>query len=302
MSKLAFFFDGTGNGPKDDYPSNVYKLYNAFAKKLDVTPFYYEGPGASEFDVFVGKVAGSGIIDNIKRAYRDLAKNYEESTQIALFGFSRGAYTVHMFAWLLKKCGIPLDITDCDTIVDRFVEHPEAPDISLFDISLISQIDFIGVWDIVKSVIPDKDYMDGNLPDCVNKVFHAMAMDELRTKFPVMKWGENEFTELHQIWFAGVHSDVGGGYARHGLSDIAYEWIQNAVIKSGFISDLILPEDFKKIPNQALNNPFEEDPQWTALGRRSRQYNSGEEMHESVYERHRLMPDYMPEVAGWYWA
>ena len=302
MPKFAFFFDGTGNGPCDKYPSNVFKLYNAFDKKRDVIPLYYEGPGASEYDVFAGKIAGSGIIDNIKRAYRDLAKNYEESTQIALFGFSRGAYTVHMFAWLLKKCGIPLDINDCDIIVDRFVVHPESPDISLFNLNFTFKIDFIGVWDIVKSVKPNNDYMDGTLPDCVNKVFHAMAMDELRKNFPVMKWRENGFTELHQIWFAGVHSDVGGGYARHGLSDIAYEWIQNAVVESGFISDLSLPKDFKKIPNQELNNPFEDDPRWNLLGWRSRHFNSSEDVHESVYERHRMVPDYMPEVSGWQWT
>ena len=80
-----------------------------------------------------------------------------------------------------------------------------------------------------------------------------MALDELRKNFPVMKWKENGNTQLTQEWFAGVHSDIGGGYPLHGLSDIAYKWIQDAAMASGIVSDLILPDGFRECPDQELN-------------------------------------------------
>lgn len=302
--KMAFFFDGTGNGPRGDkLPSNVYKMYDAFEHCGDdsLLSYYFPGPGATEYDVFVGQVFGSSIIDNIKNAYRMLVKDYESPCKIALFGFSRGGYTVHMFAWLLARCGISQNLGDCDAIVDRFIENPQSPDVGTFSTTPSPIIDFIGVWDIVKSVIPDKDYMDCTLPASVKNAFHAMALDELRTFFPVMKWQENGTTQLVQEWFAGVHSDIGGGYPSHGLSDIAYKWMQEAVIASGVVSDLMLPNDFRECPNQDLNNPFKDNPGWWAFGQCARKYE-GEIVHPSVFARHDLVAAYTPEASGWHWA
>lgn len=303
MPKLVFFFDGTGNGPCESNPSNVYKLYNAFEHRddPDITSFYCAGPGATEFDTFAGKVAGSGIIDNIKKAYRDLARNYEGTSEIALFGFSRGAYTVHMLMWLLNKCGIPQDVSDCDTIVDRFINNPENPDIATFSMVPAPIIAFVGVWDIVKSVMPNRDFMDETIPCSVKRAYHAMALDELRKNFPVMKWKENGNTQLTQEWFAGVHSDIGGGYPLHGLSDIAYKWIQDAAMASGIVSDLILPDGFRECPDQELNNPFADDPKWIALGQCARKFE-GETVHPSVFERHKLVAAYTPKASEWHWA
>ena len=302
--KFFLFFDGTGNGSCGGTPSNVFSLYDAFqhCKDSSVVPFYYPGPGASEYDVFVGKLLGSGIIENIKTAYKDLCRSYEEQNKIALFGFSRGAYTVHMFAWLLERCGIPTDIADCDSIVDLFIKNPQTPAIAEYKVYKNPVIDFIGVWDIVKSVFPNKDYMDEELPSNVRQAFHAMALDELRTAFPVMKWGKNDCTELHQGWFAGVHSEVGGGYAQHGLSDITYEWMKNAVEASGLISNITFPKAFCKNIKQDLNNPFMDEPLlWTALGKKKRVYD-GEEVHPTVNERHMLIAEYCPEVSNWHWS
>ena len=41
--------------------------------------------------------------------------------------------------------------------------------------------------------------------------------------------GKGEGQELKQVWFAGVHSDVGGGYAEHGMSDIPLAWMASEV-------------------------------------------------------------------------
>ena len=41
--------------------------------------------------------------------------------------------------------------------------------------------------------------------------YHALALDERRADFPVMRWQNNDDPKLTERWFAGVHSDVGGG-------------------------------------------------------------------------------------------
>jgi len=52
---------------------------------------------------------------------------------------------------------------------------------------------------------------------------HALSIDEERAAFHPTFWEENPLVE--QVWFPGVHSDVGGGYPEHDLSDITLEWM-----------------------------------------------------------------------------
>lgn len=111
-------------------------------------------------------------------------------------------------------------------------------------------VKFLGVWDTVGALgVPndleifnfifddkkDWQFHDTSLGKNVENARHAMAMDEERANFTVTKWDNTNETDnntrIKQIWFPGVHSDVGGGYADHALSDIALEWmIQEAQI------------------------------------------------------------------------
>ncbi|HEX8238398.1 MAG TPA: DUF2235 domain-containing protein [Allosphingosinicella sp.] len=112
-------------------------------------------------------------------------------------------------------------------------------------------IHFIGVWDTVASMI-----VPGSLPfsfrlrtlpftrrnPSVRAFRHAMAIDERRRMFRLNRWEEGQkFEEDHwnppedgfpdqdceQVWFAGVHSDIGGGYAEteSGLSKWPLMWM-----------------------------------------------------------------------------
>lgn len=58
--------------------------------------------------------------------------------------------------------------------------------------------------------------------------YHAISMDENRKTFPVNLWDETKRRPkqtIEQVWFAGVHSDVGGWYSQRGLSDSVLEWL-----------------------------------------------------------------------------
>ncbi|MGI9242196.1 MAG: phospholipase effector Tle1 domain-containing protein, partial [Verrucomicrobiales bacterium] len=60
----------------------------------------------------------------------------------------------------------------------------------------------------------------------VRAVRHALAIDEKRVFFKPKRWGTGT-ADTKEIWFAGVHSDVGGGYpeAESGLAKYALEWM-----------------------------------------------------------------------------
>jgi uncharacterized protein (DUF2235 family) len=63
----------------------------------------------------------------------------------------------------------------------------------------------------------------------VEVVRHAVALDERRAYFPQNLWGHDPAmpTDVQQVWFPGVHCDVGGGYAEReaGLSKLALKWM-----------------------------------------------------------------------------
>ena len=90
----------------------------------------------------------------------------------------------------------------------------------------------IGVWDTVASMgwFWGRKFFDSTLNHDVKYGYHAVSIDERRKKFPANMWSEDakaDHQTIEQVWFAGVHSDVGGWYTDAGLSDIALEWMLN---------------------------------------------------------------------------
>lgn len=107
-------------------------------------------------------------------------------------------------------------------------------------IAMSTPIFFIGVWDTVGALgIPDDmallnlldsvdkhSFHDTNLSNAVVNARHAVAMDEHRQSFTPTLWTNvGNRAGVKQVWFPGVHSDVGGGYGQVGLSDGALKWM-----------------------------------------------------------------------------
>ena len=78
-----------------------------------------------------------------------------------------------------------------------------------------------------------------DLPDNVMNAYHALAIDELRKPFKPTLWDENikSFQSMEQRWFAGVHTNVGGGYEKDGLANHALHWILHHAIECGLEID-----------------------------------------------------------------
>src|ERR1700733_2804662 len=220
-----------------------------------------------------GLAFGAGLFDDIGRAYQYLMQNYKEYSvngeivhdRVYLFGFSRGAYTACALASLLKMFGLlyPGNEAQIPYVLRMFQKRHKENHRALLDEAKAFQqvfsrpcfIHFAGLWDTVSSVgwvtqpvvLP---YTARN-PNITN-VRHAQSIDERRIFFR-----QNSFTrvvagddlgdgetitttqDFKQVWFAGVHSDVGGSYApdKSGLSQIALEWMLVEAESRGLLLD-----------------------------------------------------------------
>lgn len=274
MTRLIVCCDGTWNTPgqtEDGLPAvtNVIKFRNALAaagaggERQDV--YYHAGVGTDGglWNRLVGGGLGEGLDDRIKSAYRWLARSWRPGDRVHLIGFSRGAYTARSVGGMIGRCGLP-DLTPESGVGSadgwRRVEAYFAmyrrkkgepgsapPDAERRSVG----IDFIGVWDTVGALgIPDDfaflnliddpqrhAFHDTELSDAVKCARHALALDERRQAFSPTLWTRvAPGRDVKQVWFPGVHGDVGGGYANSDLSDGSLGWMidEAAAIGVGF--------------------------------------------------------------------
>ncbi len=218
-----------------------------------------------------GLATGAGLDDNILAAYRYLIDVYEDGDAVFLFGFSRGAYTVRALAGFIHMVGLlwPDQANIADYALTAYKRAAEesnfhiAWDFGRMTSSRRVPIHFVGVWDTVASMIvprPDRMYLPSlrTLPytrsnPSVRAFRHAMAIDERRRMFRLNRWTSpqdfvpNPFAQppvkqpqdIRQLWFAGVHADIGGGYpeAESGLSKFPLIWLINEAVAHGLKID-----------------------------------------------------------------
>src|SRR3954468_15922767 len=243
--------------------TNVLKIACRLCKKnadgvLQIV-YYDQGVGTGNLaDRIGGGAFGDGLESNINDAYRFLVANYEPGDSIYLFGFSRGAYTARSIAGMIRRCGIlrrdaVRQYPDAKALYRRGVmaDHPDAVKFRAdYAIESDTPIHCVGVWDTVGALgIPLRafgsanqkkfQFMDTGLSRAVKFAFHALAIDEHREPFLPTLWATepDPGQTVEQVWFAGAHSDVGGGYPEHGLSDLALDWMMERAAAAGLAMD-----------------------------------------------------------------
>ncbi|MDP6822105.1 MAG: DUF2235 domain-containing protein [Dehalococcoidia bacterium] len=260
--RIVICCDGTWNTPDRSNPTNVVKLARSITPvSSDGTSqivFYDLGVGTGPWlDRYTGGALGMGLVKNIEDAYRFLIHNYEPGDDVFLFGFSRGAYTARSLAGLIRNVGL-LHKTQVDEFQNAFALYrrkdagPESSEARAFRNRHAREIDihFVGVWDTVGALgIPlgglrwltrrKHGFHDVELSRGVKNGFHALAIDEKRGSFKPSLWmaKKKEGQVVEQVWFAGAHSDVGGGYYRAGLSDMAFDWMKEKAEGCGLAFD-----------------------------------------------------------------
>ncbi len=109
MKRLVFCFDGTWNKLMPDLATNVV-LTAASIERTDrhgvsQVIHYDEGVGTGPLDEVRGGMFGTGLIENVREAYRFLVFNYDPGDEIYVFGFSRGAYSARTFVGFVRHVG-----------------------------------------------------------------------------------------------------------------------------------------------------------------------------------------------------
>ncbi len=216
-----------------------------------------------------GLATGYGLDANVLAAYRFLVRNYNKGDEVYLFGFSRGAHTVRVLAGLINLVGV-LQRHQEHLCSYALTAYKQSSSKDKFEIAWRVQevldtqratIRFLGCWDTVASVIvprPDRFYLPSleALPftkenPCVQVFRHAVAIDERRRMFRLARWTEpqlfksNPFVEdenaeeqdIKQVWFAGVHSDIGGGYSEQesGAAKYPLKWMVDEARAHGLV-------------------------------------------------------------------
>ncbi len=232
---LILCFDGTGNEPadgaqdsnwrgdvEDSSISNVLKLHLLFGGDFadqsrfhDQLSLYYSGIGTHGRKLkraFNAAFAPENLDVSriLEEAMKDVKKHCQDGDRLFLFGFSRGAALSRKFASLLAK------------------EFPANPPV----------VRFVGVFDTVASLgkpnlrdselpVSDVVFENGTISPVIEEALHLLALDERRKAFrPTLM---NKDPRVTEVWFPGAHSDIGGGFFRDGLSDVALRFMLDEI-------------------------------------------------------------------------
>jgi uncharacterized protein (DUF2235 family) len=322
--RIVICADGTWNDPEDENPTNVLRVARAvkpIASDATRQVVFYDWGVGSYHSKVRGGAFGVGIMKNIQDGYRFIVQNYHPGDEVVLFGFSRGAYTVRCLAGLLNNCGI-LKRSKADRIPEAFRLYkkrntpPSSPAAGDWRKSHTygegrGVVDFIGVWDTVGALgmptrvlafMDEKDlFYDHELGSNVRVARHAVSLDERRGDFEPTLWTKKEAVDIKQVWFAGVHADVGGGYAAtadgRSLSDIPLAWMAAEAGRFGLEFESHLVRKTKLDPGAPRHRSHRGF--YRVLKKRERRIPLESVMHESVKKRHETTGYRSKSLSAW---
>ncbi|HEY7235589.1 MAG TPA: DUF2235 domain-containing protein [Gemmatimonadaceae bacterium] len=235
-----YAFDGTWNSEHDTgvygVNTNVVEFARAYDGRLAVVQegaggaasvrddFYEAGLGTRHgwLGKIIGGAFGVGGHERMEEGKAAIAKHFAEGDEtIDVIGFSRGAALALHFTNIIRRMTFPNQIGQQRPVSVRF----------------------LGLWDVVAAFGIPLDLgplhftrinlgFKLTLGDHVQHCFHAVSLDEKRDAFR-----ETRVDNGYQVWFRGVHSDVGGGDENSGLSNITLRWMLRKAMKVGLPVD-----------------------------------------------------------------
>ncbi|KAL8287629.1 hypothetical protein RQP46_003487 [Phenoliferia psychrophenolica] len=239
--------------------------------------YYGSGVGSDPGIASYGEgLTGAGLATKVEETYAFLAGNYVQGDEIALFGFSRGAYTARMVAGIIGEIGLlgkveaegaakkddTATLEKSRKILEPFRTRAQAQIKAAggFLIKLVGVFDTVGAMGLPTELHKTHPKAASIFGFSNTLALHAMALNETRRDFIVTKWTQTEEGRakgqtLKQVWFAGSHSDVGGGWQdAHDLADVALAWmVSNTAHVLAFD-----PNYIRSIPNPTA--PYGEQP------------------------------------------
>lgn len=268
---IVICLDGTTNTP-DQFESgwlaqtNVFKLFKMLKTDtrkpggLPVRAFnaslskrysnkqiglYYSGVGNKfEYDPIVqtlGGVTGLGAAGVVDKAYLDIIRVYRPGDRIFIFGFSRGAAIARLLSRAIDQRGAPKTIWTWRLLgrhwtlwQSKRAHHAKVP------VTVLGCFDTVGAFGIGKNIagidFQKLDlFKDLTVPDNVEQAYHMVAMDETREEFSptLMDPDPVNPARIVEVWFAGDHANIGGGWGTTKLSDLTFDFVLRKV-SSGY--------------------------------------------------------------------
>jgi uncharacterized protein (DUF2235 family) len=315
-------------------PSNVVRVARfVLPQAADGTTqmvYYDKGVGTGDFvDRLFGGAFGIGLRHNVVEAYDWLSQHYAAGDELWFFGFSRGAYTVRRVAGMLRKCGLipPSPAGEArkrlldeayglycrrETEDGGGADSPAALAFREGQGTSRLPIRFIGVWDtvgaygiggVLSAMAGKARFHDRRLSGDVQAAYQAVAIDEQRSAFVPALWeqtgnGRANGQVLEQAWFAGVHTNVGGGYQDTGLSDITLRWLAARAEANGLDlddgwRDTLAPDVFGELRDSRRGLYRLMSPKLREIGV---QAGGEERLHVAAFDRMQRDPaGYAPE-------
>ena len=268
--QIAFYDDGVGNSSFKPLAllggalgwglkRNIIDLYTFICENYRETDTIYGfgfSRGAFTIRVLTKFVLSQGLVkswkstDDLKRQARVLYREFksEQKTRSGLVTAGRAIRDALIYA--------------CSWAVH--LSPPKQP-----QVTRVPKIRFLGLWDTVDAyglpvhelkvgidqflwplALEDRDFDSRRIV----KACHALSIDDRRTTFHPLLWDEQEADykisastgteQLTQVWFAGVHSNLGGGYPDDALSYVSLRWILREAINAGLVFNEIFLQQF----------------------------------------------------------
>lgn len=291
------------------FQANVCDLYEFLARHYnpgDKIFMFGFSRGAATIRAFNGFVDACGLIDGREDGNKEL----KNKVALAMKAYAKP-----------KK-------EQKDQILTPVNIHDNMPDIH-----------FIGVWDTVSALgFPERKNLVGltlwvlhkiahvfgtiidkiwpykfynyELTSNVKNAFQALAIDDERTSFWPKVWNEksaiklNENMNVQQVWFTGMHSNIGGGYERAGLANVSFDWmldnLQNTglLFKDGFLDSAKADANVngrQYNSREGLASFYRYHPR--KIGDLCTKANAKINIHESVMDRlNRRTANYVPRL------
>ena len=218
-------------------------------------------------DNVLGGALGAGFEINIEEAYTFLSNNWSEGDELFVFGFSRGAAQARSLCRLIGWVGgfpVKADAYYVPKLYTEYLEkHGRGSGANYWEelnerrrrsgrdlLSPIvsARVRYLGVWDTVLALgsrfKPRWQSTSENVafhtpatpPENVDRIRHALAIDERRHDFQAEIFDAGG-RDVEQRWFAGAHSNVGGGLSEDGLANCALHWLLDEAVALGLAVD-----------------------------------------------------------------
>jgi uncharacterized protein (DUF2235 family) len=188
-----------------------------------------------------GFIKAAGLLQkptmkDVWRAYMDMY-----ATAARIVARPQGWSPDRVRGWLVEKAGDAVGRLGGDD-VSRLPRHAGV------------KIRFIGVYDTVGALgvplsgatsvnEPIVGFHDTTLGDMVEHAVQALAVNEKRGPYVPTLWTQSADAAalvgqtVLQVWFPGVHSDIGGGYGDKGIGDYTWDFMMRQAARRGLVID-----------------------------------------------------------------